>query len=36
MREMKDMAIVGNIGHFDETKFRWPTKNHEWITSRWT
>ena len=30
MREMKDMAIVGNIGHFDNEIQVASLKNHEW------
>ncbi len=31
MREMKDMAIVGNIGHFDNEIEVAGLKNHKWI-----
>jgi adenosylhomocysteinase len=31
MREMKDMAIVGNIGHFDNEIQVASLKNHKWI-----
>ncbi len=31
MREMKDMAIVGNIGHFDNEIQVAALKNHKWI-----
>ena len=30
MREMKDMAIVGNIGHFDNEIQVAHLKNHKW------
>ena len=30
MREMKDMAIVGNIGHFDNEIQVAALKNHKW------
>ena len=30
MREMKDMAIVGNIGHFDNEIQVRSLKNHKW------
>ena len=32
MREMKDMAIVGNIGHFDNEIQVAALKNHKWTT----
>ena len=31
MREMKDMAIVGNIGHFDNEIQVAALKNHKWV-----
>jgi adenosylhomocysteinase len=33
MREMKDMAIVGNIGHFDNEIQVAALRNFKWTTS---